>query len=149
MFNLTLSSWLQAVLLSVLCSGLAIAQDSELKAVNPAALYYSGYYPGTGQGGYIRLDYQFFQATIRDSGATSQDTTTPTPDLATSATTPWTTTATTFWPGASGPWPPPWPLPPRRPAWPRAPSTTSRTRWATSTTATPTSTPPSRRWETD
>merc|ERR1719195_1660362 len=35
-----------AVLLSVLCSGLAIAQDSELKAVNPAALYYSGYYPG-------------------------------------------------------------------------------------------------------
>merc|ERR1719323_113761 len=36
-----------AVLLSVLCSGLAMAQDSELKAVNnPTALYYSGYYPG-------------------------------------------------------------------------------------------------------
>merc|ERR1719210_1002464 len=36
-----------AVLLSVLCSGLAMAQDSEQKAVtNPAALYYSGYYPG-------------------------------------------------------------------------------------------------------
>ena len=48
---------MQAVLLSVLCPGLAMAQDSELKAVtNPAALYYSGYYPGTGH--HIRSGHQ-------------------------------------------------------------------------------------------